>query len=113
MSKIEKSYSSQLLEIQKLLERAEEERFADSLSAEERAELERASLVLRNRERELIALIGKEIAAKIKESAPQLESLAKEIRAKTTKMGKTTQSITKVKRAIQMINSVLGEIKSL
>ncbi|MFA6770684.1 MAG: hypothetical protein WCR71_05875 [Bacteroidales bacterium] len=103
MSKIEDSYSRELLEIRKALEIAEEKRFASGLTALEKKELEQASIVLRTREREIISKIGKEIADSIKNSGVKLETLAKNIRVHTKKMGHTTHSLEKVKKALLTI----------
>ena len=104
MSKTENSPSRELLEIRKALEIAEEKRFAAGLTSVQKKELEQASIVLRDRERELVSLIGKEIAESIKKSGAQLESLSKTIRERTKKMGKTTQSIKNVKQALLLVS---------
>lgn len=106
MSKTETSPSRELLEIRKALELADEKRLAPGLTTSQKKELEQASIILRNRERELISQIGKEITESIKNSSAQLEILAKNIRARTQKMSKTTQSLNQVKKALQLISKL-------
>lgn len=106
MSKTETSPSRELLEIRKALELADEKRLAPGLTTSQKKELEQASIILRNRERELISQIGKEITESIKNSSAQLEILAKKIRARTQKMSKTTQSLNQVKKALQLISKL-------
>lgn len=106
MSKTETSPSHELSEIRKALEIADEKRLAPGLTTLQKKELEQASIVLRNREREIISKIGKDIAESIKNSSAQLEILAKNIRARTQKMSKTTQSLNQVKKALQLISKL-------
>lgn len=106
MSKTETSPSRELLEIRKALELADEKRLVPGLTVLQKKELEQASIILRNRERELISQIGKEITESIKNSSAQLEILAKKIRARTQKMSKTTQSLNQVKKALQLISKL-------
>ena len=106
MSKIEDSLSRELLEIRKALEIAEEKRFAAGLTALQKKELEQASMVLRDRERELISQMGQEIAQSIKASGAQLEILAKNIRARTSKMSHTNKSLGKVKKALLLVSKL-------
>lgn len=106
MNKTDTSPSRELLEIRKALELADEKRLAPGLTTSQKKELEQASIILRNRERELISQIGKEITESIKNSSAQLEILAKKIRARTQKMSKTTQSLNQVKKALQLISKL-------
>lgn len=106
MSKIEDSLATELSEIRKALFVAEDKRFAAGLTQLKKKELEQASIVLRDRERELISRIGNEIALSIKVSGEQLEKLSKDIRTRTKKMSSTTHSLEKVKKAILLISSL-------
>lgn len=106
MNKKENSFSSELSEIRKALDIAENNRFATTLTALQRKELEQASIVLRNRERELTTQTGKEIAESLKNSGTQLENLAKEIKIHTKRMGQTTQSLNKIKKALLLISKL-------
>ncbi len=103
----ENSSANELADIRKALEIAEEARFSSSsLTTKQNKELEQASLVLRDRERELISIIGKEIAQSIKGYGTQLDTLSKTIRERTKKMSKTTQSLNKVKKALLMVSNL-------
>ena len=106
MSKIKDSLAAELSEIRKALEIAEENRFSTGLTPVQKKEMEQASMVLRNREREIISQIGKEISESIKAYGSQLEILAKNIRARTKKMGRTTQSLYKVKKALLLVSKL-------
>lgn len=106
MSIEEKSYAAQLSEIREALAVVEKNRFLIASNTNEKVELEEASIVLRNRERELISLIGKEIAESIKSTSSQLKALSKKIRTQTLKMSTTTQSIKKIKNALLLINKL-------
>ena len=111
MTKIDNVHSKELVEIQKLLEKAEKSRFATGLTPDQKLELEKASMVLRKREKELITLINKEIAEDIKKEGAQLKNLSKEMREKSTKMGKNTKNATQVKKAIQLINHLISSLE--
>lgn len=106
MGKEEKTFAAQLSEIRKALVTVEKNRFLIASNTNQKVELEEASIVLRNRERELLSLIGKEIAESIKNTSNQLKTLSKKIRIQTTKMSKTTQSIKKTKDALLLINKL-------
>lgn len=106
MSKKEDSLAFELLEVRKALGVAEDNRFSGGLSALEKKELEQASIVLRDRERELITQIGKEIALSIEVSGEQLQTLSKNIRVRTKKMSHTTQSLEKVKKALLLVSKL-------
>ncbi|MDP3451351.1 MAG: hypothetical protein Q8R90_00225 [Bacteroidales bacterium] len=98
--KLKKESAVKLAEIRRALELADEVRFSGSHNAAERAELERASVALRESERELIEEIGSEVAAAIKESSLTLEEMAKRIRARSTRLSKTAKGVDKVTKAI-------------
>lgn len=96
MSKRENKLAVELLAICKELELIESKRSEPSISPTQKKELERTSILLREREREIISKIGKEISLSIKESGKELEELSKKIRKFTKKMSKTNSSIKKL-----------------
>lgn len=106
MSEKQNTLVAQLSEISNALKVVEEKRFSTLLTPIQKRELEQASTVLRDRERELLAQIGEEIAQSIKTMGSQLTILSKEIRAKTKKMSHTTQSLKNVKKALLLVNKL-------
>ncbi len=96
-------FAKELAIVRHALAKAEELRFAQGLTNAQKKELEQCSLELRDRERELIAEVGKEIAAKIELSGRELEEIAKQIRLKNAKIGKTT----KVLNSLRVISKYL------
>ncbi|MDD2584344.1 MAG: hypothetical protein WCR61_05220 [Bacteroidales bacterium] len=106
MSEKQNTLVAQLSEISNALKIVEEKRFSSTLSPAQKRELEQASTVLRDRERELLAQIGQEIAQSIKTMGSQLTLLSKKIRAKTKKMSYTTQSLNKVKKALLLVKKL-------
>ncbi|MDP3399221.1 MAG: hypothetical protein Q8S23_08760 [Bacteroidales bacterium] len=89
--------------IRRALEEADRVRFAKGLDEVAKVELERASVVLRIRERELINEIGVEIAAQIKESSESLEELARSIRQRSARLSKTANSTDSVTKALERV----------
>jgi isopropylmalate/homocitrate/citramalate synthase len=89
-----------LEEIRVALAEAEKLRFVKKLSAMEISRLEIASAKLREREREVIATLGIEIAENIKKSALSLEELSKRIKSRTTKLSKLPKSLDKISDVI-------------
>lgn len=99
--------------LRKALEKAEEARFAKGLDDAQREELEKASVILRVKERELINKIGVEIAAQIKESSDSLEELAKAIRQRSAGLSKTAKKTDAVTKALEKVIEAVVLIKSL
>lgn len=100
MNDIGKEPAKELALLRKALQFAEQKRFADNLSPDQKRELESASVAIREREREIIAQIGKEIADNIKESSESLEQLAKDIRNRTTGISSGAKQLNKLSKAI-------------
>ncbi len=100
MNDIGKEPAKELALLRKALQLAEQKRFADNLSPDQKRELESASVAIREREREIIAQIGKEIADNIKESSESLEQLAKDIRNRTTGISSGAKQLNKLSKAI-------------
>lgn len=99
--------------LRKALEKAEEARFAKGLDDAQREELEKASVILRVKERELINKIGVEIAAQIKESSESLEELVKAIRQRSAGLSKTAKKTDAVTKALEKVIEAVVLIKSL
>lgn len=99
--------------LRKALEEADRVRFAKGLDEATRVELERASIVLRVRERELINEIGVEIAAQIKESSESLEKLARTIRQRNARLSKTAKGTDSVTKALERIVEAVVLLKRL
>lgn len=99
--------------LRKALEKAEEARFAKGLDDAQREELEKASVILRVKERELINKIGVEIAAQIKESSDSLEELAKAIRQRSAGLSNTAKKTDAVTKALEKVIEAVVLIKSL
>lgn len=106
MTEKQKTVVAHLSEISNALKVVDEKRFSSTLTLTQKRELEQASTVLRDRERELLAQIGQEIAQSIKTMGSQLTILSKDIRAKTKKMSRTTQSLSKVKKALLLVKKL-------
>lgn len=99
--------------LRRALEKAEEARFEKGLDDAQREELEKASVILRVKERELINKIGVEIAAQIKESSDSLEELAKAIRQRSAGLSKTAKKTDAVTKALEKVIEAVVLIKSL
>ena len=96
-------YKKELKEIREALLVAEGLRFQKGLSETDRADLEKASLALRKKERALREKIGSEVADQIKTSSANLQELAKRVRARTTKLSKTAKWAETLKQIIEKI----------
>lgn len=101
ISKETENYAVMLAALRKELERAEIERLSAGVTGQRRAELEKESLLLRKRERELLLLIGKEVAAAIEGSSGALKALAARIKVATNRMGRVTGLIDKSEKKIK------------
>lgn len=99
--------------LRRALEEAERARFEKGLNEAQREELERASVVLRVRERALINEIGVEIAAQIKESGESLEELAKAIRHRSARMSRTAKNTDAVTKALEKVVEAVVLLKRL
>ncbi len=99
--------------LRRALEEAERARFEKGLNEAQREELERASVVLRVRERALINEIGVEIAAQIKESGESLEELAKSIRHRSARMSRTAKNTDAVTKALEKVVEAVVLLKRL
>lgn len=99
--------------LRKALEKAEEARFAKGLDDAQREELEKASVILRVKERELINKIGVEIAAQIKESSESLEELVKAIRQRSAGLSKTAKKTDAVTKALENVIEAVFLLKRL
>jgi hypothetical protein len=99
--------------LRKALEEADRVRFAKGLDEASKVELEKASVVLRIRERELINEIGVEIAAQIKESSESLEELARSIRQRSARLSKTAKSTDSVTKALERVVEAVVLLKRL
>lgn len=99
--------------LRRALEEAERARFEKGLDEAQREELERASVVLRVRERALINEIGVEIAAQIKESGESLEELAKSIRHRSARMSRTAKNTDAVTKALEKVVEAVILLKRL
>ncbi len=99
--------------LRRALEKAEEARFEKGLDDAQREELEKASVILRVKERELINKIGVEIAAQIKESSDSLEELAKAIRQRSAGLSNTAKKTDAVTKALEKVIEAVVLIKSL
>ncbi len=104
-----REYAKQLAEIRKEFDKTEKERLAPNLSAQKRNELEDYSLSLRKAERELIAKIGKEIAAAIDKSSAPLKALSTRIKTSTKRMSRTTRTLDKVGSVVGSVSRAPGK----
>lgn len=99
--------------LRRALEKAEEARFEKGLDDAQREELEKASVILRVKERELINKIGVEIAAQIKESSDSLEELAKAIRQRSAGLSNTAKKTDAVTKALEKVIEAVFLLKRL
>ncbi|HCV15669.1 MAG TPA: hypothetical protein DF637_04980 [Rikenellaceae bacterium] len=99
--------------LRKALAEADRVRFAKGLDDAAMLELERASVVLRGRERELINEIGEEIAAQIKDSSESLEKLARTIRQRSARLSKTAKGTDSVTKAFERVIEAVLLLKRL
>ncbi|PKO98470.1 MAG: hypothetical protein CVU13_09950 [Bacteroidetes bacterium HGW-Bacteroidetes-8] len=98
-------YKKELKEIREALVVAEGLRFQKGLSETDRADLEKASVALRKKERALIEKIGSDVADQIKTSSANLQELAKRVRARTTKLSKTAKWAETLNKLIRTLSS--------
>ena len=99
--------------LRKALEEADRVRLAKGVDEATRVELERASVVLRVRERQLVNEIGVEIAAQIKESSESLEKLARTIRQRNARLSKTAKGTDSVTKALERVVEAVVLLKRL
>ncbi len=98
-------YKKELKEIREALVVAEGLRFQKGTSETDRADLEKASVALRKKERALVEKIGSEVADQIKTSSENLQELAKRVRARTTKLSKTAKWAETLNKLIRTLSS--------
>lgn len=101
----------ELGEIRRALSEIEKLRFSKGVSNEEYTRLEYASVDLRDREREVIAKLGVEIASKIKASSLSLSELSKRIKARTAKLSKLPKSMDKISAVILEIIDIARRVE--
>ena len=103
-----------LKQIREALIVAEKLRFdSTNLSKEQLSELERASLELRRREREIISIMQDNVVKAVKESSKDIENVIKLMRNRAIKMSKSAKSAEKVKKAIDTISGIASQLKKL
>ena len=88
-------YAAELGSLRKEQQRVDSLRIEPGITDEQRRSLEEESLLLRRRERELVAAIGKEVAAAIEASAGALKELSGRIKATSARMGRNTARLDK------------------
>ncbi len=88
-------YAIELGSLRKEQQRVDKQRLEPGITEEQRRFLEEESLLLRRRERELVAAIGKEVAAAIEASAGALKELSGRIKATSARMGRNTARLDK------------------
>jgi hypothetical protein len=69
--------------------------------------LEKSSIELREREREIIKKTGESIASKIKADGESLEVLTKRLKARIERMGRLPKRLDKISKVILKISDVL------
>lgn len=85
----------ELAELRRAFLEIENLRFASGISTKEKISLESASVNLRDIEREIISMLGEEIAREIKASSVSLEELTKRIKTRTDKFSKLPGALDK------------------
>lgn len=98
-------------ELRRALEEVEKLRFARGVTAAEFGRLELASVGLRDKEREIIAALGEEIAGRIKASSLSLAELSKRIKARTAKLSKLPKSLDKISDVILEVIDIARRIE--
>ena len=88
-------YAAELGKLGKEQQRVDRQRLEPGITEEQRRSLEEESLLLRQRERELVAAIGKEVAAAIEASTGALKELSGRIKATSARMGSNTARLDK------------------
>lgn len=91
-----KTDKGELGELRRALEEIEKLRFARGVSAAELVHLEKASVDLRDREREIISSMGEVLAAQIKASSISLSELSKRIKERNEKLSRLPKSLDKI-----------------
>ncbi|MFA6334600.1 MAG: hypothetical protein WCX48_03475 [Bacteroidales bacterium] len=102
--------TDELAELRRALEEIEKLRFVAGISSEEAVRLESASVDLREREREIIASLGEEVAGQIKSSSISLEKLSKRIKTRNQKLSRFPKSMDKISEVILEIIDIAGRV---
>lgn len=103
-------YSSELAKIRMLLSEAEAARLK-AIEKKQLRSLEEASLLLREKERELIGRMGEEIAKRIESDSRSLNELASQIRSRIENSGKVPKRLDKITKIILKIAEIADNIK--
>jgi 23S rRNA A1618 N6-methylase RlmF len=110
MKKEGTKYSRELAKIRMLLSEAEAARLK-AIEKEQLRSLEEASLLLREKERELICKMGEEIAKRIENDSRSLNELATQIRSRIEKSGKMPKRLDKITKVILKIAEIADSVK--
>lgn len=101
-----------LKDVQEALEAVEDARFADSVTAEEKDELEKASVKLRKLERTITRDLSNELVSTLKTDAQELKEMADEIKKKAEKLAKIAGVVEKAAKAVKALADVASSAAS-
>ncbi len=99
-----------LEDIRRSLAEVDKKREDETLSKEECEILELSAVALRDSERLKIVRLQKSAITDMEASVSSINSLAKEIRAKVTRMNKTPKSIDKLESTIKVVVKIVGAL---
>lgn len=108
-----KNTSTSLEEIRKALNEADSLRLQKDLSEEAKLLLEESAYSLRKAERLAIANHQKEILSEMKAISTELETKAREIRARVTKMNKMPKGLDHIETFLKSVTRILFAISKL
>ncbi len=99
-----------LKDLQQALKEVDARRTAADLSDDQRQLLELSAVALRNAERLAIAALQKKILKDMEAATAQVNALAKQIRARVTKMSKVPKALDKIETVVREVVRVLGAV---
>lgn len=109
----DKNIATQLEEIRNALKEADNLRLRKELGDEAKFLLEDSAYSLRKAERLAIAKLQKEILSDMKDLSSELETKAREIRARVSKMNKTTKGLDYIETFLKSVTKILSAIVKL